>query len=341
MLNLRNTISNSEELEKVLEKAKNKRYKLQRKNAEYVKMAKIKRQEEIKEEYPKEKMERCKKVFPILCNLMKLRTLLSGVKVIQFNKYQKDNSDRPIIYVPTHIGKFDIEVAYECIGKHALLLSGTEERMHGSMDGYFLEKNGVNYVDRSDALDRKLSVQKMILDLKNGVDILWFIEGTWNLEENQLIYDVSHSVIKVALETGAKIVPIGFNQVDKNIFVNFGEAYQPTSDNLVEEIIKLRDILATLKWDLYEYAEMWQQTKITPAEYKKLDEKEYYCTKRSDIPDDYWAKYLIERVEEWPITDLEEEWQYVYKPKDDAHKFFEEFNSRVTTEKGKQKVYRI
>lgn len=56
------------------------------------------------------------------------------------------------------------KVVYACINEHALLLSGTEDRMHGSIDGYFLEANGVNYVDRNDKSDRKKTVAKMRKD---------------------------------------------------------------------------------------------------------------------------------------------------------------------------------
>ncbi|MDD6036821.1 MAG: hypothetical protein PUC30_11665 [Lachnospiraceae bacterium] len=75
------------------------------------------------------------------------------------NTFDRSCCKEPVIFVPTHIGKFDIEVVYDCINEHALLLSGTEDRMHGSIDGYFLEANGVNYVDRNDKSDKKSSSQ--------------------------------------------------------------------------------------------------------------------------------------------------------------------------------------
>lgn len=228
--------------------------------------------------------------------------------------------------MPTHIGKFDIEVAFACINEHALLLSGTEERMHGSPDGMFLEANRVNYVDRGHKEDRKNSVIKMKQDLKHGFNLLWFIEGTWNLSANHLVYPLSYSVIKLALECKADIVPIGLNQVNRTMYVKFGEVFRPDEEKeLTESIAELRDGLATLKWDIYEYLQERQGV-----------------VKRNSLDCNYWSDFLTDRVKEWPMTDLEEECNYVFQPKGDAYAFFEEFNTRVyVNEEGEEIVERV
>lgn len=343
MLNLEVLISNNVKLQKTLEKSKKKRYKLLRKNMNYVVKSKANRAEQINEPYPILDMKKRKNRFMILCNLMKLRTILSGVKIVEFNSYTK-KSDKPVIFVPTHIGKFDIEVVYECIKEHALLLSGTEDRMHGTLNGYFLEKNGVNYVDRSDKVDRNNAIRKQKMDLENGINLLWFIEGTWNLSENQLVYDTSYAVIKLALECNVEIVPVGLNQIDKKIYVNFGESYKPdSSKELTESIQDLRDKLATLKWQLYEYNEINIQNGVSIEDYKNgMYENKYYCTKRCQLNNNYWAEFVRERIKEWPMTDLIEECEYVFQPKDEAYKYFDEFNSKITyLPNGEQLVKRI
>ena len=179
--------------------------------------------------------------------------------------------------------------------------------MHGSPDGMFLEANRVNYVDRGHKEDRKNSVIKMKQDLKHGFNLLWFIEGTWNLSANRLVYPLSYSVIKLALECNADIVPIGLNQVNRTMYVKFGEVFRPDEGKeLTESIAELRDVLATLKWDIYEY----------------IQEKEGDgVVKRSSLDDNYWPDFLTERVKEWPMTDLEEECDYVFQPKGDAYAF--------------------
>lgn len=313
MLTLKVTIRNSEKLRKTLEKSKQRRYRKLEKNQSYCTKSIERRQQALKQDYPLKWMERGRKRFGVLVTLIKIRLKLCGVRIRKLNTFKRSEGRGPIIFVPTHIGKFDIEVAFACINEHALLLSGTEERMHGSPDGMFLEANRVNYVDRGHKEDRKNSVIKMQRDLKHGFNLLWFIEGTWNLSANRLVYPLSYSVIKLALECNADIVPIAFHQVDRTMYVKFGEVFRPDEGKeLTESIATLRDVLATLKWDIYEY----------------MQEKEG-VVERSSLTANYWSDFLTDRVEEWPMTDLEEECNYVFQPKEDAYAFFEEFNTRV------------
>ena len=322
MLTLKVTIRNSEKLKKILEKSKRRRYRKLKKNQSYCTKSIERRRIAMEQEYPFKWMERGRKRFRVLVTLIKIRLKLCGVKIRKLNTFDRSVCKGPIIFVPTHIGKFDIEVAFACINEHALLLSGTEERMHGSLDGIFLEANRVNYVDRGHKEDRKNSVIKMKQDLKHGFNLLWFIEGTWNLSANRLVYPLSYSVIKLALECNADIVPIGLNQVNRTMYVKFGEVFRPDEGKeLTESIAELRDALATLKWDIYEYLQERQGV-----------------VKRSSLECNYWSDFLTERVKEWPMTDLEEECNYVFQPKGDAYAFFEEFNTRVYVNDAEEEV---
>lgn len=56
------------------------------------------------------------------------------------------------------------------------------------------------------------------------------------------------------MECNAKIVFIALNQIDKDIYIKYGTAFHPdTNKELTESIADLRDILATLKWDILEH----------------------------------------------------------------------------------------
>lgn len=314
MLTVKETIENSNKLQRVLKKSKRKRRTKWEKNFNYCEMSKKARESELNKEYPLEKIQKGVKRFWVLWVLMRVRLMLSGVRIKPLNTFTNSDIKRPVIFVPTHIGKFDIEIVYSCIKQHALLLSGTEDRMHGSMDGFFLENNGVNYVDRSDKKDRANALKKMEMDLENGFNLLWYIEGTWNLSANKLVYDISYSAIKLALKCNVDIIPIGLNQIGKTVYIKFGLPFTPDEHKSLEEsALDLRDILATLKWDIYEYASKTHRNG---------------SIKRTSIEADYWENYIIERVKEWPMTDLIEELNYVYHPKDEAHAFFEEYCSK-------------
>ena len=77
-------------------------------------------------------------------------------------------------------------------------------------------------------------------------------------------------------------MPIGFNQVNRTMYVKFGDVFRPDEEKeLMESIAELRDVLATLKWDIYEY----------------LQEKEGHgVIKRSSLDCNFWSDFLPERV---------------------------------------------
>jgi len=254
MRTVKENVKKNHKLQNLLDKSKQRRYRKQKKTEEYCRKSIERREAELNKEYPLNQMRRGRNLFPVLLFLMKCRLALCGVRICLLNSFDRSKIDGPVIFVPTHIGKFDIEVVYACIKTHALLLSGTEDRMHGTMDGWFLGKCGVNYVARENKKDRANSVVKMQQDLEHGIDLLWFIEGTWNLSENILLYPVSWASVKLAGQCNATIVPIGLNQLGKDIYVKFGEPIRISNErDYSEEILDLKDVLATLKWDIFEY----------------------------------------------------------------------------------------
>ena len=301
MRTVKENIKKNYRFQELLAKSKQRRYRKQKKTKEYCKKSIERREAVLSREYPLNQMRKRRKLFPVLLFLMKCRLALCGVKIRLLNTFERKSIAEPVIFVPTHIGKFDIEVVYACIKTHALLLSGTEDRMHGTMDGWFLGKCGVNYVDRANKMDRANSVIKMQKDLEHGFDLLWFIEGTWNLSENRLLYPVSWASVKLAGKCNATIIPIGLNQLGKEIYVKFGEPVRISKEqDCFEAILDLKDVLATLKWDIFEYM-------------KEVREDGFIV--RSELKENYWSEYLEERISEWPITDLEEEMKYVFQPK--------------------------
>lgn len=301
MRTVKGNIKKNHKLQKLLDKSKQRKCKKQKKTRDYCKKSIERRETALGKEYPLGQMRRGRMLFPLLLFLMRCRLGLCGVKIRLLNTFDRKNISGPVIFIPTHIGKFDIEVVYACIKTHALLLSGTEDRMHGTMDGWFLGKCGVNYVDRANKKDRANSVIKMQKDLEHGFDLLWFIEGTWNLSENRLLYPVSWASVKVAGQCNATIVPIGLNQSGKEFYVKFGEPVKVSAEqDYAEAILDLKDVLATLKWDVFEYI-------------KEAREDGFIV--RSELKENYWLDYMYDRISEWPIADLEEEMKYVFQPK--------------------------
>ncbi|MBE6739370.1 MAG: hypothetical protein E7565_03525 [Ruminococcaceae bacterium] len=225
---------------------------------------------------------------PLLWIVITLRNILSGYKVIHLNK-MNIKTKRPIIFCITHIGKADIEISAQILKKHFYLLSGDFENVHGNLDGFFLELHGIIYLDKFNKNDTKSAKEKAVKTLNKNGNIMWFVEGTWNLSENLPVLPLPFGVIEVAQKTGALILPVALEQYDKKVYVNFGELfdvsnYEKTEDEYsfkISLIQKLRDQMATLKFQIWEKQEPFQ---------------------RENIPSNYHQKYVDYQVSQWKFT---------------------------------------
>lgn len=377
-LEIEQLMGESKKFNDILKKSIKVRNEKQEKNYLLEKKSKLKRINNIDKPFSKIKHITGMKVYIGFRLLMKLSTRLSGARNIILNEPKHIDDGRPVIFVSTHVSKYDIETVMQTLKKHVHLLSGTEDRMLRTIEGLLLKLNGVNFVDRADSFDRKLSVKKMNKDLQNGVNLLIFPEGTLNLSQNILIQPISYSIIELALKNNAAIELVTVDKEGKLLFTNYGGRFSINilrktlkpiynkineledilndkeksieyinkvkeeivrlenikKELLISETIKLRDALATLKWETMIYKEEYLQTKIEPEEYKRNknisnnSNMDYnYYTKRSDLPDDYWSNTLCEILEEWLMADLLEEDDYILKPKGEPYQYFEEFNS--------------
>lgn len=207
---------------------------------------------------------------------------------------------KPIIFAITHTGKYDIEIVNEVITLPYYLLSDDEEYMYRTIDGYITELNGVIYVDSDYPEDLKVAKETSIKVLNQGGNVMWFPEGIWNLSPNQMILPCKYGIIDVAKETGAVIVPIAIDQKNKDFFVNVGKEIYPeklkatTQEDKIESINYLKDVLSTLKWQI------WEQ---------------YGIEQRKDIPFDYYEKFIEEKIAEWPFFTIKDIEKRVFKPK--------------------------
>ena len=207
-----------------------------------------------------------KLIHPILLNVIKLRNRGNKFKIETLNgKIEKTN--RPKIFCITHIGKFDIEIISEVIKEHYYLLSGDFENIKGT------------------------------LEVKLGGNIMYFPEGTWNLSPTLPVLQCPFGIIEVAQKSDAVIVPIGIEQYDKTFIATVGknfDASKYSEDEKIKAISDLRDVMATLKWDIWE--------SVSPNVRSQLDKDEF-------------DKFINERLKEWPNFTLEEFYDRVFKPK--------------------------
>lgn len=134
----------------------------------------------------------------------------------------------------------------------------------------------------------------MIHLLKAGNSMMLFPEGTWNLSENELIYDIPYGTASISIKTNTPIIPIAIEQYGNRFVINTGEKIMP--DNSIPELTqKIRDIMASLKW------EIWY--------------KEGIC-KRNELDDDYWNGFVQQRVVEWAGYSMDEQIINTFVPKE-------------------------
>lgn len=264
-----------------------------KKNQELLDM-KLERKMKLNKPYDVKALKLGKALFPFFLRLVKIKRIISGGKInIIKNNYYKKN-ERPVIFAITHVGKYDIERAYEALNEHSILLFGTPEDVHGTFDGFMLEKLLVNYLDTNDKEDRKVVKHQMIKDLKNGANIMWFPEGTWNISPNLLVLPMRYGIIEVALEANAPIVPIAleYDLDNKIYYINIGKNFYANKySNKIDAITALRDALATLKWEILENLSL---------------------INRKDIDSNYWDNYTNILANEWHNVDFKCEEKYIF-----------------------------
>lgn len=135
--------------------------------------------------------------------------------------------------------------------------------------------------------------------LKANGNLMYFIEGTWNLTPNLPMLPCYWGIVDIAKEGNAIIVPVACEQYGKKFKVNIGENfdmnnYGEGNEEKSRAIGDLRDTLSTLKWEIWESEEP---------------------LKREELNGDEWDKYVEQRFSEWPYFNKEYIKDLVYRPK--------------------------
>lgn len=224
-----------------------------------------------------------RKYRTFLRNVLHIKSKLCGLTYEFINK-DVPFYDEPVIYAVTHIGKYDWEMLAEAYDAFCYPIAGDWELMYGTVDDYFLRLWGVIYIDTGDKEDRRNTYKTIVNTLKRGTSILLFPEGIWNVTRHLPVMKIFPGAVKAAKECKIPIVPIGMEQQGKHFYINIGEKLDITTLEEKVALEKLRDRLATLKWQI------WEQL---PSE------------KRQDIPDDYYQRFIKARLAEWPVCTME------------------------------------
>lgn len=232
-----------------------------------------------------------KRIHKIMFAIIKMKRVLLHQKLTILHDEGED-TDKPIIYACTHIGRYDIEMALESIQDTCFLFLGSPGKLYRSLDGVLVYLFGFIGCDTTEKEDRHIAKELAIRTLKQGGNILIFPEGAWNITENQVVMKLYTGTIEMAIRSGADIVPIAIEQYEKSFYINIGKniSLDETSDLNKKRKLSddLRDTLCTLKW------EIWEQFPIT---------------KRSSLPENmgqiFVEKIMSETANDYTVEEIE------------------------------------
>ena len=206
-----------------------------------------------------------KRIHKIMFAIIKMKRVLLHQKLTILHD-EREDTDKPIIYACTHIGRYDIEMALESIQDTCFLFLVSPGKLYRSLDGVLVYLFGFIGCDTTEKEDRHIAKELAIRTLKQGGNILIFPEGAWNITENQVVMKLYTGTIEMAIRSGADIVPIAIEQYEKSFYINIGKNISlDKATNLNEKrrlSDDLRDILCTLKWEIWEQFPIVQRSSL-------------------------------------------------------------------------------
>ena len=278
-------------------------------------------------------------IHPKLINMMKQKT--TGDLVVDGSFPIEGN----YLIVANHACIEDIPTLGQAVDKHFYLLVSDEDQK--TLDGLGLELNGVQWVKRTDKISRESAYNNIIEILKKGKNFAMYPEATWNLSPNQLMMPMNYGCIRISLESGRDILPVVSFFTNEKRYTKIGVPFKP-SDNLIESIDELRSIMATMMYELMEkyYSEQFKLN--TSVHCDLVDDIQHYYEERNKLQEKCWDENIESRYSAYKrakddMSGVREfESQFIFTLKDEAHSFFQEFNSRMyMDENGNTVVQRI
>ena len=240
-----------------------------------------------------------KKLYPFVLQVYKIINFIGGFSSEVIGDHSS-KTDRPVIYAVSHVGKYDIQALCAALQKHCYILTGDYEHLQGKIDWKFLMLNGVVCFNERVKEDRKAAGDNMVALLREGIDLMYFPEGAWNMTPHLPMLPCYWGIIDVARKSKAIIVPIAACQYGKKFKFNIGNNFDVNdfseeASGKTMAITSLRDEMASLCYEIYESEPTLNRSELTGNE---------------------WEQYIQARLKEWTFPDVAYIDGLVYKPKD-------------------------
>ncbi len=207
-------------------------------------------------------------------------------------------SSKPYIFVSTHSFCEDVNSALAVMDRNAYLLFGSTEQLENSKQVYGLWAMGMVYVGRMDPWSRENSILKMKRLIDNGISVIICAEGGYNNTENKIVEELFEGAVQLHRRTFAPIVPMAsFREYgSKNIYITADAPLHFLNVTATEGTERLRNVLATLEYELWIHHASWLKRKSLPSNcrFQFMEERKYEYMK-SHWLHDVWEEELTNR----------------------------------------------
>ena len=205
--------------------------------------------------------------YPLFAVVLKLDRLFRKQKVTVIGNRKKYKEQ--VIFACTHTWENDLENIYEVLGRGCWWFVGDPCVLYKDISGLLLDLNGSIFLETDDKEDRHIAFLRSVELLKGGGSLMIFPEGARNGSENLPVMPLFSGTAKMAIESNVKIVPIAIEQFEKRFVINFGnELFPKDFDDNTSLTQRLRDDLATLKWEIWEQEGLFARGSL-PEDYRE------------------------------------------------------------------------
>lgn len=146
---------------------------------------------------------------------------IAGVK-LEVKGHENVPKDEAVLYIGNHRGIFDVIATYSlCPGLTGYIAKNSLEKV--PLLNLFMRRLYCLFMDREDMKQSLKIILQAIEQVKNGISICIFPEGTRNKDKEnpQNLLPFKEGSLKIAQKTGCKVVPmaiIGTDEVFENHF---------------------------------------------------------------------------------------------------------------------------
>lgn len=142
--------------------------------------------------------------YPLVCGFFKYALFFAGTKIDYIGKERVPEG--AVVYVGNHRSFFDIVTMYPAINHPAGFLAKIELKKIPGLNIWMSIMHCI-FLDRNNIKKGLVSIMDSIENIKKGISMFVFPEGTRSKEEGSFL-EFHDATFKIALKTGCPIVPV-------------------------------------------------------------------------------------------------------------------------------------